>query len=219
MAPRTLSVLAQRKAFPAMIGAACEALAAGRIGLPWNVQADFVVAGSSPSGEVGPADPVLFPLDAVLALSGQPVVRVYARASRTWTATDAGTAPCLLLLSHRHGLTSTINVGRTQALADTEPGSLALHRYRISGSHGVLDIDATLPAVRVRNRAATRGSWRSGASIGGLLEELQAVAEAARKPDPVDTTAAHLVEILDAAQASAASQRPIDLSSAEEGRP
>ena len=136
-------VVAHHHRFHPMIVAGAGALRGGRVGLPWNVQVDFVVAGGNPC-----PDELLnfgcYPVDAVAALTGLPVHRVH--------ATGAGELT-VLALDHEHGLTSTIVVGRTAPRAGTEAGRLAHHRYRVSGSHGVLVLDATKPSVTVTTAA------------------------------------------------------------------
>ncbi|MBB5791264.1 hypothetical protein [Jiangella mangrovi] len=125
--------------FQPAVRAARAAVAAGRIGLPWNLQGDLVSADT----DARPQSLAVHAVDTARALVGLPV-----RAVRTH---DAGSV-LLLLLTHDHGVTSTLAVGHAPG-ADT-------HRYRISGSHGMLDVDASKPA------------WAGGASMAGLLTEL-----------------------------------------------
>ncbi|PZF85860.1 hypothetical protein [Jiangella anatolica] len=125
--------------FQPAVRAARAAVAAGRVGLPWNVQGDLISSDTAAK----PASLAVHAIDTVRALTGLPV--------RTVRRTDAGSV-LLLLLTHDHGVTSTLAVGHA-------PGA-ATHRYRISGSHGMLDVDASKPA------------WAGGASMAGLLTEL-----------------------------------------------
>lgn len=195
--------------FHPLIAAARGAVASGKVGLPWNVQADFLVAGgaSVDAGEL--ANFAVYPVDVVLAVTGQPVRRVHAR-TITWT--DApGEDLAVLFLDHDHGLTSTITVGRISGLADTPPAGLAVHRYRISGSHGVLDVDATRPAVSVRNADHTARAWHGGSTVDRLLDELRAAVLAGRPANPSPADAVHVAEVVDAARRAVESGHPVDI--------
>ncbi|PZF81737.1 Gfo/Idh/MocA family protein [Jiangella anatolica] len=202
---------AHHQRFHPMIGAARGAVAAGKVGLPWNVQADFLVAGGTPSPAGELANFAVYPIDVVLALTGQRVRRVFARLSTHWS--DGGADDhALLFLDHDNGLTSTISVGRTRELADTPPAGLALHRYRVSGSHGVLDIDASRPAVVLRRAEASSHTWHGAGTVDRLLDELRAAIAAGRPSAPSAADAVHIAEIVDAARTSAASGTPVELS-------
>ena len=215
---------AHHQRFHPMIAAARGAVAGGKVGLPWNVQADFLVAGGTPSAAGELANLAVYPIDVVLALTGLRVHRVHARLTTHWSDGDADDF-ALLFLTHENGLTSTISVGRTRELADTRPAGLAVHRYRVSGSHGVLDIDASRPAVVLRRAEASsntsgtgvgpRGrllsSWHGPGTVDRLLDELHAAVTAGRPSSPSAADAVHIAEIVDAARTSAASGVPVDL--------
>ncbi|RIQ37369.1 Gfo/Idh/MocA family protein [Jiangella rhizosphaerae] len=207
---------AHHQRFHPMIAAARGAVAGGKVGLPWNVQADFLVAGGTPSPAGELANFAVYPLDVVLALTGLRARRVFARLGTHWSDGDADDF-ALLLLTHENGLTSTISVGRTRSLADTRPAGLAVHRYRVSGSHGVLDIDASRPAVVLRRAEASSQVWHGPGTVDRLLDELHAAVTAGRPSSPSAADAVHIAEIVDAARASAASGHPVDLSTEKEG--
>jgi predicted dehydrogenase len=161
---------------------AVAAVRGGRIGLPWNVQCDFLVEGGEPAN---------LPIDAVYALLGLEVWRVHAVGGRDLLT---------LLLDHEHDVTSTILCGRT-SVPD------AVHRYRISGTHGVLAVDATKPAVRVRTAQRSTGVWTGSNTVDALLDVLAAgvrtgVAELG-VADAVRTQ-----RVVDAAERSLATGRP-----------
>lgn len=201
---------AHHQRFHPMIAAARGAVAGGKVGLPWNVQADFLVAGGTPSAAGELANFAVYPIDVVLALTGLKVRRVYARLTTQWN--DGGADDfALLFLDHENGLTSTISVGRTRELADTRPAGLAVHRYRVSGSHGVLDIDASRPAVVLRRAEASGQIWHGPSTVDRLLDELHAAVTAGRQSSPAAADAVHIAEIVDAARTSAASGAPVDL--------
>ncbi|SEF18454.1 Gfo/Idh/MocA family protein [Jiangella alba] len=202
---------AHHQRFHPMIAAARGAVAGGKVGLPWNVQADFLVAGGTPSPAGELANFAVYPLDVVLALTGLRVRRVFARLATHWSGGDADDF-ALLFLTHENGLTSTISVGRTRELADTRPAGLAVHRYRVSGSHGVLDIDASRPAVVQRRAEASSHVWHGPGTVDRLLDELRAAIAAGRPSSPSAAAAVHIAEIVDAARTAAASGTPVDLS-------
>lgn len=182
-----------------MLVAGADAVRGGRVGLPWNVQADFVVAGGQPC-----ADELLnfggYPVDAVAALTGLPVRRVHATAAGPLT---------LLAMDHEHGLTSTIVVGRASARAGIRAGGLVHHRYRVSGSHGVLVLDATKPSVAVTTATTTKNRWPAGDTVSGVLDELHAVVTGAKPGEPVLAEALRTAEVLDAARRSLADGVPV----------
>ncbi|MGI5238325.1 Gfo/Idh/MocA family protein [Dactylosporangium sp. CA-139066] len=175
------------------------AVRAGRIGLPWNVQCDFVVAGGDPA----PAELLnlgIYPIDIVCDLLGLGVTRVQATGGPLDT----------LLLDHEHGVTSTIVCGRIPALRDVPPGGLALHRYRISGSHGVLVVDATRPALQVRTADGSSAAWTGPGTVDALLDVLAAGVRTGRAElGPLDAVRAQ--RVVEAARQSMTSGRGVML--------
>ena len=158
-------VPAHHQRFGAALRSATAAVRAGRVGLPWNVQCDFVVAGGDPAPTGELVNFGLYPIDAIHALLGLEVRRVHGTGSPDLVT---------LLLDHEHGVTSTVVCGRVPALRDLPPGGLAVHRYRISGSHGVLAVDATKPALRVRTTTASGPVWTGSGTVDALLDVLAA---------------------------------------------
>lgn len=196
--------VAHHHRFQPMLLAAAPALANGRVGLPWNVHADFLVAGGDPCPDGELLNFGVYPLDVVSALTGQPVHRVYTRAV-------AGESLLMLALDHANGLTSTIVVGRTGPRLGVPEGGLALHRYRVSGSHGTAWIDATKPAVTVTTASTVDQSTVDAGTVARLLDDFHG-AVAAGRPATVSTVEAlRAAEVLDAARRSLASGRPEDV--------
>ncbi|CND74108.1 oxidoreductase domain-containing protein [Mycobacterium tuberculosis] len=193
--------------FGAAVQAAKGALASGRVGLPWNVQADFLVDGGDPcpAGEL--VNFGLYPVDVVRALTGQAVRRVHALPGRE---RDRLT---VLLLDHEHGMTSTITVGRLRGTVDS-PG-MALHRYRISGSGGVMDVDAAKPGASVRTVAGSRTAWHGPGTVDRMLTALHTAVVTGRPPEagPADALAA--LRVTDAAARSLALGTPVPIDSPE----
>jgi predicted dehydrogenase len=177
------------------------AVRAGRVGLPWNVQADFLVAGGDPSplGEL--VNLALYPVDAVCAILGLDVTRVYATGSP---------ALMTLMLDHPHGVTSTVVCGRTGGLHGLAPGGLATHRYRVSGSHGVLTVDATKPALRVRTAGRASASWTGPGTVDALLDVLAAGIRTGR-PEIGVADAVRTSRVIEAAQRSIDTGAPVHL--------
>jgi predicted dehydrogenase len=201
----TLLVPALHQRFAAPLVSARAALAAGRVGLPWNVQVDFLVAGGTPapSGEL--LNLGVYPIDVLHALLGLDATRVYARRGRYWN--DASDDFVTLQIDYVNGVTGTIVLGRTGRLDGVAPAGLARHRYRISGSHGVLDVDATKPALRVRTADATSPGPASTSVTTLIAQTCAAVAGGGAPPVGIDD-ARHVHRIVDAANRSLASARP-----------
>jgi len=189
----TSVVVAHHHRLHPMIAAGAGALRSGKVGLPWNVQADFVVAGGTPC----PGQELLnfggYPVDVVAALTGLPVHRVYAAPAGALT---------LLAMDHAQGLTSTIVVGRATGLAGVNAGGLAQHRYRVSGSHGVLVLDATKPAVTVTTANSRSSQWLSIDTVTPLLNTLHTAVTTGRPTTAGLDEAVRTAAVLDAAQRS-----------------
>ena len=182
------------------VRAARTALAAGRTGLPWNIQADLVIEdGGRPDG-TGDGAPAWLraageAVDSIHSLIGQPVAAVHALAT-------PGDGPGVLLLDHDHGITSTIVAGTAPA------AGAGVHRYRISGSHGVLITDAAKPGVLVRNAAGPHLTWDGPDAVTTLLDDLHAALLAGRPAGVGPADALHTAQVLAAARASLAAGRP-----------
>jgi predicted dehydrogenase len=192
-------VPAHHQRFAPALRSAIGAVRAGRVGLPWNVQCDFVVAGGDPAPTGELVNFGLYPVDVVRALLGLEVRRVHATG-----APDLVT----LLLDHDHGVTSTVVCGRVPALRDVPPGGLAVHRYRISGTHGVLAVDARKPALQVRTTTSNGPVWTGPGTVDALLDVLAAgIATGRAAVGPHDAVQAQ--RVIEAAQRSMELGQPI----------
>ncbi|MCW3818910.1 Gfo/Idh/MocA family oxidoreductase [Micromonospora sp. DR5-3] len=191
--------------FHPAIRSAAAAVAAGRVGLPWNVQADFLVAGGPPSplGEL--ANFAVYPLDVIRVLTGLPVTQVF-----TYGEVDD---VAVLSLSHERGMTSTVTVGRGPAL-DGGPG-VALHRYRISGSHGLLAVDTARPAYTLRTATGRRNGWVGSDTVTALVDELHSAIRSGRQGTVAPTDARAAAAVVEAARLSAEFGRPVSLKEAD----
>ncbi|MFI0425046.1 Gfo/Idh/MocA family protein [Spongiactinospora sp. 9N601] len=208
---------AYHQRFHPAVRAAREAVAAGRVGLPWNAQADFLVAGGGP---VWPYGELLnfapYATDALHAIAGLPVVSVYALAGHV--AEDAGGGGpedlVTLCLTHERGMTSTVVAGRTPPVAGAR--GLSLHRYRISGSHGTLLADATRPGVVVRSEEAARTAWAGHGTVHRMLTELHDAVTGGRPAElgPADALAA--LRLVEGARESIATGGVVHLDAREE---
>jgi predicted dehydrogenase len=137
----------------------------------------------------------------VYALLGLEVRRVHAVGSPDLVT---------LLLDHDNGVTSTVLCGRTTGLGDVRPAGLAVHRYRISGSHGVLAVDATKPAVRVRTAERSTGVWTGPSTVDALLDVLSAGVRTGRA-ELGAADAVRAQRVVEAAQRSLDSGQPTTL--------
>jgi predicted dehydrogenase len=196
-----LVVPAHHQRLGAALRSAAAAVRGGRVGLPWNVQCDFLVAGGDPAPTGELVNLALYPVDVVHALLGLEVRRVHA----------IGTPDLVtLLLDHDNNVTSTILCGRVTGLADVRPAGLAVHRYRISGTHGVLAVDATKPAVRVRTAEGTTGVWTGPDTVDALLDVLSAGVRTGRA-ELGAADAVRAQRVVEAARRSLESGQPITL--------
>ena len=194
--------------FHPRIRAAGAAVAAGRLGLPWNVQADFFVSGGKavPEGEI--ANFAAFPVDAVLSLIGQPVRRVHAVASARFSSSAADDI-AVLMLDHAHGITSTVVVGRRPNPGGT--GERLVHRYRISGSHGTMLVDAAAPTMLVDGRDGALPDPSRPDVLAAMLDEVHAIVAHGARSTLNAGAAVAAARVIDAARASLANGQPVDL--------
>ncbi|HEY3686826.1 MAG TPA: Gfo/Idh/MocA family oxidoreductase [Streptosporangiaceae bacterium] len=199
----TVCLPAHHHRFGQAVRSAAAALAGGRVGLPWNIQADFLAAGGDPCPDGELANFGVYPVDVLQALTGLPVRRVHARLHGPAGAERSA----VLLMDHDHGLTSTVTVGRTPAAAD---GPMAVHTYRVSGTSGVLTVDAAKPAATVRTAGARRGVWHGPDTVALLLTELYQAITTGRPAEigPADAGAA--LRVIEAARRSAAAGAPVE---------
>jgi predicted dehydrogenase len=202
--PQVVVAVAHHLRFHPMLRAAATAIAGGKVGLPWDVQADFLVAGGDPipGGEL--LNFGCYPVDIVLALTGLDVLRVHAIAPNTQDL-------IVLMLDHQHGLTSTIAFGRTGPRATNDTGGLAVHRYRVSGSHGVADIDATKPALLVETGEQQRRRYLGDSTVTPMLDDWLAAVNTGRPAAAGLPEALVVARVLDAAKLSLRLKRAVEV--------
>lgn len=183
------------------VRSAAAALAAGRVGLPWNVQVDFVFSTEQPAAS-DLFDQAAGTVDAVLSLLRLPIRRVYVPAA------PGGVGKTLTIqCDHDHDVLSTIVVGSVASVpGDGGFGPPVLrHRYRIAGSHGELLVDALRPRVRLARPSGHSSRWDGPTALSGLLDAVAA----GTGPGPVDVVAVQ--QALRAARRSVQDGRPVEL--------
>lgn len=201
-------VPAHHQRFAPGVRAARAAVAGGRVGLPWNIQTDFLVGGGDPVPEGELVNFAVYPVDIVLALTGQPVRRVHALTAGA-PGPSGAERTAVLMLDHAHGVTSTIVVGRA-AEGIAAPGAV-FHRHRVSGSSGVLVVDAAGPALTVRGTAGSRALPFDRGTVPALVAELHGAVTEGRPADPDIGAALAVARVVDAARASLRSGLPADV--------
>lgn len=182
------------------------AVAGGRVGLPWNVQVDFLVAGGAPVPEGELLNFAVYPLDVLRAGLGPEAVRVHAVSGNNWH--DGADDFATLFVDYRNGVTATIALGRTREIHDAQRGSVFRHRYRISGSHGTLTVDANRPGLSVHTATDRRRRWVGSGTVEALVADLHtALVSTGRSPIPLDDVL-DVYRVVDGAQRSLATGRP-----------
>lgn len=199
---RWFPVLAQR--FQPAVRSARAAVASGRLGLPWNIQADVVLAGPESSALLALTAE---PLDVVTTLLGLPIRRVMARAQGPTDAPHQIT----VLADHDKGATSTVVISCSAALAGIPPGEAARHRYRLSGSHGVLLVDATKPRLTVRTDHSTGSHWSAPGAVDAYVDAIAAELDGATGVAPQPAEAWTLAPVLRAVRESLRQGVPVPL--------
>jgi predicted dehydrogenase len=197
---------ALRQRFQPNLRGARAALSTGRIGLPWNIQADYIVPREHNTEQ---ADDTWIAqgaeaIDVVNSLIGLPVHRVH--------AVGGVEGPVVLLLDHAHGLTSTLVTGTRPLPPGQAPAAVAantLHRYRFSGSHGVLLTDAAKPAALLDTAVGIRRFWDGPDTVAALVAELHSAITAGRPRELGPDAALHVLSVIASARESIRLGRPV----------
>lgn len=200
--------------FHPRVRSAAAAVAAGRIGLPWNVQVDFFISGGRgvPEGEI--ANFAAFPVDIVQELIALPVRRVHAVATHAFADPDptepaAAEDIAVLMLDHDHGLTSTIVVGRRPHRASG--AERLIHRYRLSGSNASMLVDLAPPGLTVEGRTGPLADPAGPDLLGSMLDEVYGIVALGRRSTLHASAGVIAAQVIDAAHTSLASGQPVDL--------
>lgn len=209
---RPVVAVAHHQRFNAKMIPAAAALAGGRIGLPWHIQGDFLIAGGDPvpGGEL--INFGLYAVDNLLFLTGQPVARVHAHAL-------GGGSLFALHLDHagedgRVRLTSTMVAGRTVEQVGLAPGAVGTHRYRIAGSHGIMSLEDPDDGVTVRT--ATSASHHSVVpdTVSRLIADWTGAIASGGASSVGPTQALAVARVLDGAAEALRTGQPVALASA-----
>lgn len=185
------------------------AVEGGRVGLPWNVQVDFLVAGGAPVPEGELLNFAVYPLDVLRSVLGLDAVRVHAVSNSNWH--DGADDFAALFVDYRNGVAATVALGRTGEIHGAAPGSVLRHRYRISGSHGTLTVDATRPGLSIRTGTDARTRWVGSGTVAALVADLhRALTSTGRSPISLDDVL-DVYRVVDGAQRSLATGRPCQM--------
>lgn len=189
------------------------AIAGGRVGLPWNVQADLLVTGAGPLAAGEWASVATLSIDVVRHLVRLPVLGVYAMTHASLAGPhDEGEAGrpsaedvAVIALEHTHGLRSTLTVCWRP---EDGPPVARVHRYRVSGSHGVVEIDLAAPALTIAGRCgALADPTRPDLALGLLDEVHRAISGTPCELTNADGVAS--AEIVEAMRAALAAGAPV----------
>lgn len=180
------------------------ALRAGRVGLPWSVQADFVVAGGARVEKDELANLGVYPVDLVQAMLGLAPRRVFASRAARGSSGEA----FVLMVDHDNGVTSTMLVARTEALAGEIVSAPVVHRYRVAGALGTLSADLTGPSVSVVSSSGRTRTWVDGSTVDACVGDFVTAARTGRAPACGTADALVSAAVLDAARASLDTGQP-----------
>ena len=201
-----LAMPAYHYRFDAAIRGAREEIARGRIGLPYAIHAEFLIATGRTVSSLGELRNFgVYPVDAIRALTGCDVRTVFATVARGLIGGVGREGPedfAFLAMSLDHGIIATTSVGRTGVHTHPKgyPGDRTI---RIAGSHGTLLVDAHRPALWIYgpDRAEQRSFAES--SVYLLIDHLVRCVQGETAPDitPEDGLAA--VAVIETAYRSA----------------
>lgn len=200
--------------FHPAVRSARAAVAGGSIGLPWGVQADFLVAGGHaawPLGEL--ANFGLYPVDAIRSILGLEVKSVYAtRGSFFYEGgSEESDDLAVIALTLEHGILATTSVGRAPTRAHPN-GYGGDRRIRVMGSHGQVMVDAAKPWVGVYGGSGgAHNHYYGGDSLRALVDHFVACVRGGQQPEvgPLDARAS--LEVTLAARVAAAENRVVTL--------
>jgi predicted dehydrogenase len=196
--------------FHPAIRSARAAVMGGSVGLPWAVQAEFIIAAGTAAWPLGELlNFGLYSVDAIRAIVGLEVESVYATSGSFFY----GEGPddfSVLALNFEHGVVATTSIGRAPTVGHPN-GYGGDRRVRIMGSHGTVVVDASQQSLGVygMDRAQLRGYGDE--SLRLLVDHLVACIRTEQTPElgPRDARAAQ--QVILAARIAAAEQRVVAL--------
>jgi predicted dehydrogenase len=196
--------------FHPSIRSARAAVMGGSVGLPWAVQAEFVIAAGTAAWPLGELlNFGLYSVDAIRAILGLEVESVYA----TLDSFFYGEGPddfSVLVLNFQHGVVATTSVGRAPTTGHPN-GYGGDRRVRIMGSHGTLVVDAAQQSLGIYagGRAELRGYGDE--SLRLLIDHLVACIRTGQSPEVGPRDARAALQVILAARTAAAEQRVVRL--------
>jgi predicted dehydrogenase len=196
--------------FNPAIRAARAAVAGGTIGLPWALQAEFIIAAGTAAWPLGELlNFGLYPVDAIGFILGLEVHSVYATSGAFFYDGWADDFS-VLALNLEHGVVATTSVGRAPTTGHPH-GYGGDRRVRVMGSHGSIVVDAGAPSLSVYadGRAEQRGYGAH--SIRSLVDHFVAAARGDVAPELGPRDARATLQVILAARESAAHNRVVHL--------
>jgi predicted dehydrogenase len=209
-APDVWCIPAHHFRFHPAVRSARAAVAGGSIGLPWAVQADFVIAAGTAAWPLGELlNFGLYQVDAIRAILALEVESVYA----TIGSLFYGGGPddfSVLALNLQHGVIATTSVGRAPTTGHPH-GYAGDRRVRIMGSHGTIVVDAAQPWLEVSGNGRSERRFYGDESLRLLIDHLVSSIRDQHTPElgPRDARAA--LQVVLAARLAAAEQRVVPL--------
>jgi predicted dehydrogenase len=196
--------------FHPAIRCARAAVMGGSVGLPWAVQAEFVIAAGTAAWPLGELlNFGLYSVDAIRAILGLDVESVYATSGAFFYG-DGPDDFSVLALNFEHGVVATTSIGRAPTVGHPN-GYGGDRRVRIMGSHGTVVVDAAQQSLGVygMDRAQLRGYGDE--SLRLLVDHLVACIRSEQTPElgPRDARAA--LQVILAARIAAAEERVVAL--------
>jgi predicted dehydrogenase len=196
--------------FHPAIRSARAAVMGGSVGLPWAVQAEFVIAGGTAAWPLGELlNFGLYSVDAIRAILGLEVESVYAT-SGSFFYGDGPDDFSVLALNFEHGIVATSSIGRAPTVGHPN-GYGGDRRVRVMGSHGTVVVDAAQQSLGVYGMDRSQLRGYGDESLRLLVDHLVACIRTGQSPElgPRDARAA--LQVIVAARIAAAEERLVAL--------
>ncbi|MBV9578741.1 MAG: Gfo/Idh/MocA family oxidoreductase [Chloroflexi bacterium] len=198
--------------FDPAIRSARAAVAGGSVGLPWAVQAEFILAEGTAAWPLGELlNFGLYVVDAMRSILGLDVESVYATTGSFFYG--GGGSPddfSVLALNFQHGVVATTSVGRAPTTGHPN-GYGGDRRVRVMGSHGTLVVDAAQPSLGVYGAGWAERRGYGEHSVGLLIDHLVGCIRSGQTPEVGPRDARAALQVILAARLAAAEQRVVAL--------
>jgi myo-inositol 2-dehydrogenase / D-chiro-inositol 1-dehydrogenase len=196
--------------FHPAIRSARAAVAAGTIGLPWALHAEFVIAGGTapwPLGEL--LNFGLYPVDAIRSILALEVESVYATSGAFFYQAAADDLS-VLALNLQHGVVASTSVGRAPTRGHPK-GYGGDRRVRVMGSHGTIVVDAGAPSLAVYGNGRAEERYYGAESVRALVDHFVAAVRGEARPELGPSDARAALSVVLAARESARHNRVVHL--------